>query len=73
MGPADRPFVPDDPAFAIFHVVADDAAVPKCVTVLNNEGRRFPVPIDLVDAIAAPAGERWTLLDRLAGQGEPSP
>ncbi len=43
-----------DPAFAIFRVVSDDADVPGCVTVENNEGRRFPVPIPLVEGIAAP-------------------
>lgn len=72
-GPADRLFVPDDPAFAVHRVVSDDATVSGCVTVENPAGQRFPVPIDLVDDIAAPAGERWTLLDRQAGQGEPSP
>ncbi len=70
MGPANRSFVPDDPAFAIFHVVADGAQMPGCVTVLNNEGRRLRVPIDLVYAIVAPAGERWTPLDRAAEHGE---
>ncbi len=69
-GPTDRSFAPDNPTFAVFHVVVDDAEVPGCVTVLNNEGGRIPVPISLVDAIVAPVGERWTLLDRPAGHGE---
>lgn len=69
-GPADRSFVPDDPAFAVFQVVADDAAVSGCVTVANTAGPRFPVFISLVDAIVAPVGEQWTLLDRPAEHGE---
>ncbi len=70
-GPEGRPFVAGDPAFAIFRVVSDDADVPGCVTVENNEGRRFPVPITLVDAIAAPTRlQAGSLLDQPVGQRE---
>ena len=55
MGPEDRTFVAGDPAFCILRVVSDDAAAPGCVTVENAAGQRFPVPIPLIDAIAAPA------------------
>ena len=54
-GPQGRSFVAGDPAFSIFRVVSDDAAVPGCVTVENAAGQRFPLPIPLLDAIAAPA------------------
>ena len=53
-GPGDRPSVASDPAFSILRVVSDDAEVLGCVTVENAAGQRFPVPIPLVDAIAAP-------------------
>ncbi len=56
-GPEDRPFAPDDPAFHVHRVVAD-GPVPGCVTVENAAGQRFPVPVSLVDAITAPAGEQ---------------
>jgi len=70
-GPGDRPFTPDDPAFHVYRVVADDAAVLGCVTVENAAGQRFPAPINLVDAIAAPAGEQPSkLLVSPAEQGE---
>ena len=70
-GPEDRSFVTGDPAFAIFRVVSDDADVPDCVTVENNEGRCFPVPIPLVDAIAAPTRlQAGGPLDQSIGQGE---
>ena len=54
-GPEHRSFVAGDPAFSIFRVVSDDAEMPGCVTVENAAGQRFPVPIPLLDAIAAPA------------------
>ena len=57
-GPENRSFVAGDPAFAIFRVVSDDAKVPGCVTVENAAGQRFPVPIPLLDAIAAPAEQQ---------------
>ncbi len=69
-GPADRPFVPDDPAWAVHRVVSDDATALGCVTVENRAGQRFPVAISLVDAIVAPVGERYTLLDCPAEHGE---
>ena len=70
-GPEHRPFVAGDPAFAILRVVSDDAAVPGCVTVENAAGQRFPVPIPLLDAIAAPAEQQsGTLLDQPIEQRE---
>jgi len=72
--PEDRPVTPDDPAFHVYRVVADDAAVPGCVTVENAAGQRFPVPVSLVDAIVAPAGEQPSKLPGCpAEQGEHAP
>lgn len=56
--PEDRPVTSGDPEFQVYRVVAEDADVPGCVTVENVAGQRFPVPISLVDAIVAPAGEQ---------------
>lgn len=67
-GPGDRPFVADDPAFSIFRVVSDDAAVPGCVMVENAAGQRFPVPAPLIDKIAAPT--RLQAGDQTTGQRE---
>ena len=70
-GPVGCPFVAGDPAFAIFRVVSDDADVPGCVAVENNEGRRFPVPIPLVDEIAATTRlQAGGPLDQSIGQRE---
>ncbi len=64
-GPEDRPFVAGDPAFSMLRVVADDAEAPGCVTVENAAGQRFPVPIPLIDAIAASTAQpATTLLDQ---------
>ncbi len=70
-GPEDRRVVAGDPAFSILRVVSDDTAVPGCVTVENAAGRRFPVPIPLLDAIAAPAEQQaGTLPDQPMKQRE---
>ena len=70
-GPECRSFVAGDPAFAVFCVVADDAEVPGCVAVENNEGRCFPVPTLLVDAIAASTRlQAGDLLDQPVEQRE---
>ena len=70
-GAEDRRFVAGDPAFSILRVVSDDAAVPGCVTVENAAGRRFPVPIPLLDAITAPAEQQaGTLPDQPMKQRE---
>ena len=66
-GPEDRRFVADDPAFSILRVVSDDAAVPGCVTVENAAGQRFPLPIPLLDAIAAPAEQPDPISSRQKG------
>jgi len=72
--PEDRPVTPDDPAFHVYRVVADDAGVPGCVTVENAAGQRFPVPVSLVDAIVAPAGEQPSKLPGCPAEqgGQPS-
>ena len=70
-GPEHRSFVAGDPAFSILRVMSDDAAVPGCVTVENAAGQRFPVPIPLLDAIAAPAEQQaGTLPDQPMKQRE---
>ncbi|SEA87522.1 hypothetical protein [Rubrimonas cliftonensis] len=53
-GPADRPFDPDDPAFSIHVIVADDDAVSGCVTIRNGAGQRFPLARSLALDIAVP-------------------
>lgn len=67
-GPGDRPFVAGDPAFSIFRVVSDDAAVPGCVMVKNAAGQRFPVPASLIGEMAAPT--RLQARDQTTGQRE---
>ena len=69
-GPEDRRFVAGAPAFSILRVMSDDAAVPGCVTVENAMGQRFPLPIPLLDAIAASAEQPGPISSR---QKEPKP
>jgi hypothetical protein len=51
-GPADRPFDAADPAFNIHRVVADDHALPGCVTIRNAAGQEFPLDRALAARIA---------------------
>jgi hypothetical protein len=53
-GPADRPFDPDDAGFSIHVIVADEDALPGCVTVRNGAGQRFPLARTLAHDIAVP-------------------
>jgi hypothetical protein len=55
----------DHSQVSMLRVVADDAEAPGCVTVENAAGQRFPVPIPLIDAIAASTAQpATTLLDQ---------
>ena len=53
LGPADRPFRADDPAWTLHRIVADDPGLPT-VTVENAGGQRFPLTRALASAIARP-------------------
>jgi hypothetical protein len=53
-GPTERPFDPEDRAFAIHVIVADDHALSGCVTVRNAAGQTFPLARTLARDIAVP-------------------
>jgi hypothetical protein len=53
-GPTERPFDSADRAFAVHVIVADDHALPGCVTVRNAAGETFPLARALARDIAAP-------------------
>lgn len=52
LGPEDRAFDPDDPAWAVHRIVAEDHALPGCVTVENPAGQRFPLARAFAERIA---------------------
>lgn len=52
LGPSDRAFDPDDRAFAIHRIVADDHEIAGCVTVENPAGQRFPLGRRFAQTIA---------------------
>jgi hypothetical protein len=46
-GPTERPFDPADRAFAVHVIVADDHALPGCVTVRTAAGETFALAHDI--------------------------
>lgn len=55
----DKPFAPNDPAFNVHRVVADDSDKTGCVTIRNGYGETFPLSRDLIAQIGSPAGMIW--------------
>jgi hypothetical protein len=53
-GPTERPFDPEDRAFGVHVIVADDHALPGCVTVRNAAGETFPLARSPARDIAVP-------------------
>jgi hypothetical protein len=54
LGPADKPFDPDDRDWAVHVIIADRHDVPGCVTVRNPAGQCFPLDRPLALSIALP-------------------
>lgn len=54
LGPADKPFDPDDRDWAVHVIIADGHDVPGCVTVRNPAGHCFPLDRPLALSIALP-------------------
>ena len=55
-GPGDKDYSAGDPAFSPHTVISDESNFAEHVTVENAAGQQFPVPLSLIETIAAPNG-----------------
>lgn len=56
LGPEDKPFGQDDPAWNIHRVVEDDTLLPT-VTIQNAGGQRFPLERGFAASIVLPPSD----------------
>ena len=63
-GPADKEYRAGDPAFSLHTVISDESNFAEHVTVENAAGQQFPVPLSLIETIAAPKGHTYSQSER---------
>ena len=63
-GPADKQYTLGDPDFNLHTVISDTSQFVAHVTVENAAAQQFPVPLSLIETIAAPKGHTYSQSER---------
>jgi len=63
-GPTGKQYTPGDPDFNLHTVVSDTSQFVAHGTVENAAGQQFPVPLSLIETIAAPKGHTYSQPER---------